>query len=77
MDHVIGHASAIAERILSVAAQAQRKDIPPYTVSIGIARLDAQREDPAAIIDAADKALYVAKRAGRNRIEVAGATRAQ
>jgi diguanylate cyclase (GGDEF)-like protein len=65
-------ARAIARRILATAAQ-RGGELPPYTVSIGMAALDARRDHAAGIIDAADKALYAAKRAGKNRIELAGA----
>jgi diguanylate cyclase (GGDEF)-like protein len=46
------------------------------TVSIGIAGATPQTTDPQQLIQAADKALYRAKRGGRNRIEQAGNTRA-
>ncbi|MBK1721373.1 HDOD domain-containing protein [Thiocystis violacea] len=45
----------------------------PLTVSIGLALHEDQDEDPAQIVGAADAALYRAKAAGRNRIEVAWA----
>ena len=41
------------------------------TVSIGIARSGAGRATPEALLGAADEALYAAKRAGRNRVEMA------
>lgn len=41
------------------------------TVSIGIARSGTGRTTPQALLDAADAALYAAKRAGRNRVEMA------
>jgi len=65
------HAHMIAERLLAAAAQVRRHNLPAYTVSIGIARLEAECEDAGAIIAAANKALDAAKRAGRNRIEAA------
>jgi diguanylate cyclase len=49
------------------------------TTSIGLAVLGQHASDPGALVRAADRALYVAKRKGRNRIECAeppsGATR--
>jgi diguanylate cyclase (GGDEF)-like protein len=42
----------------------------PATVSIGVASTDRAEEQPAVIIHAADEALYRAKAAGRNRVDV-------
>jgi diguanylate cyclase (GGDEF)-like protein len=41
------------------------------TISIGVAEVDAAMTDPADLMKRADAALYAAKRAGRNRVEVA------
>ncbi len=41
------------------------------TMSGGVATLDASRNDPEALLRAADRALYEAKRSGRDRIEIA------
>jgi len=41
------------------------------TVSAGVAELDEDTEDLGALVAAADDALYVAKRSGRDRVEVA------
>jgi diguanylate cyclase (GGDEF)-like protein len=44
----------------------------PVTISLGIAVFDADRDDVAALTARADRALYRAKAAGRNRVEVHG-----
>ncbi|HJW56838.1 MAG TPA: GGDEF domain-containing protein [Burkholderiaceae bacterium] len=64
-------AYAIAERLRDAAGPASSGDIPAYTVSIGIATSQGDNEHAANLIASADKALYAAKKAGKNRIEVA------
>jgi diguanylate cyclase (GGDEF)-like protein len=44
-------------------------DVPPMTLSIGIAQLEPQM-DADTFVTAADGALYAAKAAGRNRVRV-------
>jgi diguanylate cyclase (GGDEF)-like protein len=63
-------AQHIAERIQN-ALRTPRPDVPPYTVSIGVACQASPEEDLDGILMRADKALYCAKEKGRNRIEVA------
>jgi diguanylate cyclase (GGDEF)-like protein len=62
-------AHVIAERIRDLATQARSDDLPAYTVSIGIATLQDANQDAKKLADKADQALYVAKRAGKNRVE--------
>ncbi|MBK4737363.1 GGDEF domain-containing protein [Noviherbaspirillum pedocola] len=64
-------AKAIAERIRDAAAQHTHGDIPAYTVSIGLALLSPPTSGAQALIDAADKAMYMAKQAGKNKVEIA------
>jgi GGDEF domain-containing protein len=47
------------------------------TVSIGIAECKSQAQKVDQVIEAADQALYQAKKNGRNRIEIAGTSRAR
>lgn len=69
----LGAAGVFAERLrLKVAGTplAQNGREIPITVSIGVAEMTATDESAVAALDRADRALYRAKSAGRNRIEV-------
>ncbi len=63
-------AEDVAGHFAEAAAQGDGLAIPA-TVSIGIAAASGQEADLVALLAAADRALYQAKMAGRNRIEVA------
>lgn len=72
-------AGELAETLrLAVAARALPHAGNPVsgvvTVSLGVADSRGPWPDPAALLDAADQALYRAKRSGRNRVEVDQAT---
>ncbi|HEX5343905.1 MAG TPA: GGDEF domain-containing protein [Duganella sp.] len=60
----------IAERIQTTLKTA-RPDIPPYTVSIGVACQTSAEESLDSLLIRADKALYCAKERGRDRYEIA------
>ncbi|MEC4722897.1 GGDEF domain-containing protein [Noviherbaspirillum sp. CPCC 100848] len=64
-------AYSVADRIRAMAAEVWSKEVPAYTVSIGVAPLVADYPDSATLIDAADKALYAAKKAGKNHVMLA------
>jgi diguanylate cyclase (GGDEF)-like protein len=68
------HANAIREHVAALAiAHAPAAGRPHVTLSIGVASFDKERLNEAStLIEAADKALYAAKRTGRDRVVVDG-----
>jgi diguanylate cyclase (GGDEF)-like protein len=68
------HANTIREHVAGLALpHAPSAHWPMVTLSIGVASFDRERlHEVPALIEAADKALYAAKRGGRNRVEVDG-----
>lgn len=65
----------VAERIRSQVAEIPPQDMgvrDPVTVSIGVAVGDVSSGDVHALMRAADRALYQAKRGGRNRVALGG-----
>jgi diguanylate cyclase (GGDEF)-like protein len=68
------HANAIREHVAGLAMpHAPAAHWPMVTLSIGVASFDRERlHEVPALIEAADKALYAAKRGGRNRVVVDG-----
>ncbi len=62
-------ARELGERLRQAVAQIQVDNGPAVTISIGIAwHQPGQDSDPAQLIEAADQALYQAKKTGRNRV---------
>lgn len=64
-------AQAVAQRICAGIAQHPAGDLPPYTVSIGVAVAMDGGLPVDVLLSDADRALYRAKANGRNRVEVA------
>ena len=66
--------AGLAERLRHTVAEtpvAWEGRLIQMTVSIGLAALSPDDDDPAALLARADKALYFAKEQGRNRVMVA------
>jgi len=63
-------------RAHQVAARSRNRELS-VTVSIGVAEAGARNREVDQVIAAADKALYRAKAAGRNRVEMASGSRAR
>jgi diguanylate cyclase (GGDEF)-like protein len=73
----LGGAEQVAERIRARVAgtrflSADGTQLPPLTVSIGAAVFPVRTSSPEDLIGHADAALYAAKRAGKDRVEVFG-----
>ncbi len=64
-------AAIFANRVREALLEERLGD-PPLTVSAGVAVYDEGVDDGAALLRAADAALYEAKRAGRNQVKVSG-----
>jgi two-component system cell cycle response regulator len=69
-------AVAVAERLRDGVERIKLAGTPRLTVSVGVACTGHGISSAAALLRAADTALYEAKRAGRNRVELAGRWRA-
>lgn len=68
----LSEAAARAEQIRRLIGSASidfmRRPLGPVTVSIGVAQMDALNDTPQLLLAAADRALYAAKAAGRDRV---------
>ena len=65
-------ASQLSSAVRDVAIIHREKDLGALTVSVGVASWPESGEKPLQILTLADRALYRAKEAGRNRIEIFG-----
>jgi diguanylate cyclase (GGDEF)-like protein len=61
-------AHILSERLRKQMSQPKIEDLPPITISLGIATYPNDGSDMADLIKKADAAMYAAKMAGRNRV---------
>lgn len=71
-DTGLDEARRFADRVRARIETATATDPAPLTISCGVAALGPEHTLPSHLVAVADGALYEAKRAGRNRVEVAG-----
>ena len=72
-----GAAKDVAERICAQVAEfpfefGSTQPSGKLTISVGVASFPDDGAEPALVLSAADRALFAAKNAGRNRVRVAG-----
>jgi diguanylate cyclase (GGDEF)-like protein len=70
-----GAAERLRVQVAELLVRSERGDWIAVTVSVGVAELSVTGGDLRHLLDAADTALYAAKRAGRNCVRVAGPQR--
>ncbi len=63
--------AAAAERLREVLKNEEVEEVGPVTVSIGVAACPGSASSERSLYSASDRALYVAKNAGRDRVELA------
>lgn len=70
-DTALEEATAVAERIRTRFSNGVFDGIPSFTVSLGAQSAGQGALDVAQMIEGADRALYIAKKLGKNRVEIA------
>ncbi|MFB3800962.1 diguanylate cyclase [Pseudomonas sp. K1(2024)] len=63
-------AAVVAERLRLVVQDTPIEPVGAVTISLGVARWSGGVDDPAQALSHADRALYLAKHSGRNRVQV-------
>lgn len=76
-DHTLARADAFRAAMWALNVKHDRQALGAVTVSIGVSTFPEHGDQPAALMNQADQALYLAKRSGRNRVGSAGALRSQ
>jgi diguanylate cyclase (GGDEF)-like protein len=72
-----GAAERLRKQVSDVKVRSDHGEWISVTVSVGVAELSVSGTNLHQLLDAADTALYVAKRAGRNQVRVAGSRTGQ
>ena len=70
-DEAVKRISAIAAHVRSTGARVMGRNLPPVTFSAGVATVPEHGDHAETVIRAADRALYMAKETGRDRVLVA------
>jgi len=70
LDFAVQKLELICEQIKTAKISFHERQLPPITVSVGIAEVPTHGSTSVDIIEAADKAMYQAKQKGRDRIDV-------
>jgi diguanylate cyclase (GGDEF)-like protein len=68
-DHALEYARFLCRKIEQLETESVDAAIVRFTGSIGVSFTRSRTEDPADLLEKADRALYAAKRSGRNRVE--------
>jgi diguanylate cyclase (GGDEF)-like protein len=77
MQDTLRRAEALRVAAAAMRAEPDGIELPPVTLSMGVACFPEHGLDPSSLIQAADEALYRAKAGGRDRVEAASAVRAR
>jgi len=67
-DTALPDAMAVAERLRNVVANDRSASLPVFTLSVGVSALEAGDKSIDDVLSRADRALYKAKKDGRNRV---------
>lgn len=70
-DEAVNRIDTIAAGVRNMGARVMGRDLPPVTFSAGVATLPQHGDSMEMLIRAADRALYMAKETGRDRVLVA------
>ena len=69
-DTTLDQATRQAKRLVERVAEENPADLPPTTISVGLACAPTHTSQPDVLLDLVEKAVYVAKYGGRNRVHV-------